>query len=153
NGSVLKRFACLGGVILVCLSCAALSFGREPFKGREPPKKGEPTLLLADELTYYPEYDVVTATGHVEISQGDYVLHADTVSHNRRANTVTASGNVSLTEPTGEVVFADYVEVKDDLKEAAIENFRLLLQDKSRMAAVRGRRTGGNYSELDRAVY
>lgn len=144
---MLRRFSWPGGLILVGMFWVALAFGGEL------PKKGEPTLLLADELTYYPEYDVVTATGHVEISQGDRVLHADTVSYNRRTNIVTASGNVSLTEPSGEVVFADYVELKDDLKEATIENIRLLLQDKSRIAAASGRRTGGNYSELDRVVY
>lgn len=112
-----------------------------------------PVLLQADEVTYDRELGVVTARGSVEISRGDRVVHADTVSYNEKANTVTASGNVSLTDESGNTVFADYVELTRDLKEAAIASIRLLLEDKSRLAAASGRRTAGNVNELNNAVY
>ncbi len=112
-----------------------------------------PVLLLADEVTYDRDLGVVTARGNVEISRGDRVVHADTVSYNETTRTVTASGNVSLTDASGNTVFADYVELRDDLKEAAIESIRLLLADQSRLAAASGRRRDGNVNELDYAVY
>jgi len=112
-----------------------------------------PVLLQADEITYDRDLGVVTARGHVEIARGDRVVHADTVSYNEKAQTVTASGNVSLTDEHGNTVFADYVELTKDLKEAAIESIRMLLSDKSRLAANSGKRTGGNLNEFNYAVY
>jgi LPS-assembly protein len=112
-----------------------------------------PVLLLADEVTYDRDLGLVTARGNVEISRGDRIVHADTVSYSEKTRRVTASGNVSLTDARGNTVFADYVELTDDLKEAAIESIRLLLADQSRLAAASGRRTGGNVNEFDYAVY
>ena len=51
------------------------------------------------------------AKGHVEISQGGDILLADTVSYNQRTGTITASGNVSLVQPTGEIVFSEFIEL------------------------------------------
>jgi LPS-assembly protein len=112
-----------------------------------------PAVLKADELTYDQELDIVTASGHVEITQGDRVLRADTVSYNRRANLITASGNVTLLEPTGDVIFADYVELTDDFKSGAVQNFRALLADQSRLAAVSARRVDGRLTAARKAVY
>lgn len=120
----------------------------------ETPTKNEPVLLQADELTYDEELGIVTARGNVEISQGDNVVHADTVSYNQRANKVTATGNVSLTGPDGDTIFADYVELTSDLKAATVEVIRMLLSDRSRMAAASGTRSDdGKKTTLNHAVY
>ncbi|MBI3453606.1 MAG: LPS-assembly protein LptD, partial [Rhodospirillales bacterium] len=112
-----------------------------------------PVLMTADEVTYDEDLGIATATGNVEISQNDRVLRADTVSFNQRSNMVTASGNVSLLEPTGDVIFADYVELSQDFRDGTIQNFRALLADQSRLAAVSGRRSGGNLTAARKAVY
>jgi LPS-assembly protein len=89
----------------------------------------------------------------VEISQGERVLHADSVSYNLRDDIVTASGNVTLLDPDGEVVFADYVELTGDLREGFIKDIRVLLSDRSRMAADSGLRTAGRRTVFRRGVY
>src|SRR3546814_777134 len=81
------------------------------------------------------------------------ILLADAVSYNEKTDTVSASGNVVLLEPSGEVVFANYVELTDDMKNGFIENIRLLLVDDSRFAANDARRTDGNLTKMRRAVY
>src|SRR5262249_26301636 len=73
----------------------------------------QPALISADTLTVDRELGTATATGHVEIAQGERVLLADTVSYNQRTGAVTASGHVSLMEPSGDVLFADYVELDE----------------------------------------
>ena len=98
-----------------------------------------PVLLTADEITYNEDLGVVVASGNVEISQGERVLQAQAVTYNQKTNTVTASGNVSLLEAKGDVIFADYVELTDDMKYGVIKGISILLQDKSRMAAAGGR--------------
>lgn len=114
---------------------------------------GGPTLVTADEVTYDEQLGVVTARGSVEISQGDRVLRADVVSFNRLTSVVSATGNISIIEPTGDVLFADYVELGDQLREGTIQNFRALLADQSRLAGVSARRSGGNTTIARRAVY
>ena len=112
-----------------------------------------PILITADRLSHDRELGVVMASGNVEISQLDRVLLADTVSYNERDDIVTASGNVSLVEPTGDVLFADYMELSGDLKEGIIRQLRIRLADNARIAAAGGRRTDGNRTEMTNAVY
>lgn len=112
-----------------------------------------PVLFRADRVNHDRELGIVVATGNVEMTHGDRMLLADTVSYNQRRNLVTATGNVSLLEPTGEVLFADHVELTDDFRDGIIENLRVLMTDDARIAAVGGRRTGGNITEMRNAVY
>jgi LPS-assembly protein len=112
-----------------------------------------PALITADEVQYDEQLGVVTARGNVEVAQGERVLRADVVSFNRLTNVATATGNVSVAEPTGDVIFADYVELTDDLREGTIQNFRAILADQSRLAAVSARRSAGNATVARRGVY
>ena len=112
-----------------------------------------PALISADQVTYDENLGVVTASGNVEISQQDRILLADSISYNLRTNVVTASGNISLLEPTGEVFFADFVELTDDMREGFVRDIRILLTDRSRLAAAQGTRSGGNKTLMERAVY
>ncbi len=118
----------------------------------ELPSEDQPVLLFADEVSYDREFGVVTARGHVELSQGDRILLADTLTYNERNGTVSASGNVSLLEPSGDVAFADYVELTSGLREGVIHDIRVLLADGSRIAANGGRRRGET-TEFAKGVY
>ena len=124
-----------------------------PAHGVETGAEEASLLLTADEMAYDRDLGVVTASGNVEISDDDRVLLADTVSYNQRLDVLTASGNIRLLEPTGEVVFAEYVELTGDMKDGIIRNLRILLSDKARIAATGARRSDGTVLEMRRAVY
>lgn len=113
----------------------------------------EPSVFRADEIEYDRELGQVTARGHVEIGQGERILLADTVSYNQRTDTVIAAGTVTLLEPSGDVVFADYVELTDQFREGVIRGIRVLLADRSRFAANGAVRTGGRITTMSKAVY
>lgn len=117
------------------------------------PSNEQPVELTADKLVYEQDGQVVIATGDVEIVQNQYVLIADTVIYNQETDTVVATGNVSILNPKGTVVFADHVELSDQMREGFIKSVRLLLSDQSRMAAFEGRRIGGSVTELRNVVY
>lgn len=118
------------------------------------PSSGEaPVLFSADEVQYDDELGLVVAKGHVEISQRDQILLADTVTYNQRTDTVTASGHVTLLQPSGDIVFADFAELHDNLRDGFIKDVRLLLSDRSRMAGNTARRIGGTRTEIRRGVY
>lgn len=110
-------------------------------------------LIEANQLSYDEKTGTVTATGRVEINRGGRTLLADGVTYNERTGIVTADGNVSLTEPSGDVLFADHAALTTDLREGVIEQLRVLMKDRSRFAAVGGERTAGNRTVMYRGVY
>jgi len=117
---------------------------------------GEPAeqvLFEADDLSYDPETGIVTATGNVEANYGDRILMADRVVYNSTTDEVIAEGNVSIMQPTGEVLFADRIQLRNDLSEGVIETMRLLLANNAQLAATRATRTGNNVTELEEAVF
>ncbi|HTY70218.1 MAG TPA: LPS-assembly protein LptD, partial [Alphaproteobacteria bacterium] len=132
-------------------AAAQVGVGRQSFRGTG--TEQQPVLLTADEVSYDRDLHIVTARGHVEVTSGDRIVRADVVSYNELTKIVTASGNITLMEPTGDVVFGNYMELADDLKNGVIQNLRAILQDRSRMAAVSGRRFEGNVTAGRDAVY
>ena len=114
--------------------------------------RSAPILFQADEVQYDDQLGLTIAKGHVEISQGSQVLLADTVSYNQRTDTITASGHVSLLQPTGDVAFADFMELRDNFRDGFIKDVRMLLSDRSRMAGNTARRVGGTRTEVRRGV-
>ncbi|MFD2262324.1 LPS-assembly protein LptD [Lacibacterium aquatile] len=110
-------------------------------------------LLEADEVEYDQNTEIVTARGAVEISQNDRILRADAISYNRRNGIVTAAGHVALLEPTGDVVFGDYLQVTSDFKEAIVENFKALLADNSRLAGAGMERLPNGRKVITRGVF
>src|SRR5260370_41301670 len=58
-----------------------------------------------------------------------------------------------MLEPTGEVLFADFIELTNRFNDGFLQDIRALLSDRSRLAANTGRRTGGNRLELRRGIY
>ena len=113
---------------------------------------GDVIDFAADSMAYDENADIVTATGNVLISRDDYRLRANEVAYNRKTGFVEARGNVVVIDPGGNQAFGDKVNVSDTLKDAAIENILVVLQDGGRMAARNGTRIDG-VSVLSRAVY
>ncbi|MFN8704536.1 MAG: LPS-assembly protein LptD [Rhodospirillales bacterium] len=112
-----------------------------------------PALVRANEIQVDDDLGWVVARGQVEISQGDRLLKADTLTYNRRTNVVTASGGVMLLDPAGDVAFADFVELTSDMRDGTIRNLRAMLTDQSRFAAVTARRADGSKTVMRRATY
>ncbi|MBX7146519.1 MAG: LPS assembly protein LptD [Alphaproteobacteria bacterium] len=110
-------------------------------------------LLTADEVIHDPQTNITIAKGHVEISKDNKILLADEVIYDETAETIVAKKNISLLDTNGNVVFTDKLEIKDDLKEATIQNIRILLADRSRIAAARGYIRPDSKSAFDYAVY
>ena len=120
-----------------------------------PPHAGSqaPAVFSADEVQYEEDLGLVVAKGNVEISQNDQILLADTVTYNQRTDTITASGHVSLLQPSGDVVFADFVELTNDMRDGFLRDVRMLMVDRSRLAANTARRINANRIELRRGAY
>src|SRR3546814_12957052 len=80
------------------------------------------------------------------------IRRADRVTYNQRTEVVTATGNVILVEPGGEVVFAEYAELQDGLASGFVDKVSMRLPDNSRLIANSGGRREGSM-EVERAIY
>ncbi|WP_373085460.1 LPS-assembly protein LptD [Sneathiella sp.] len=111
------------------------------------------TVLTARDVTYDRENEQVKASGNVEIVQGDRILKADRVIYDVSAASVRAEGNVVLLEPNGNVLFADEMDLQDELKTGAIHDLRILFSDNSRLAAHDAIKVDENRTVMTKAVF
>jgi LPS-assembly protein len=116
-------------------------------------EQDQPAIIQADVLTYDQENDLVIAEGNVEVNYEDRVLFADKIVYNQVTDVIIAEGDVAILDKTGDVLFADRAELKDELKEGIVENIKLLLADDSKLAANVGHRVVGRLSILSKGVY
>ena len=139
--------ACLAAAVAVLCLAVPLAV-----RAQAPTDTAAPVVMRADSLAHDSTRNLVIATGNVEFAQGERILLADRVTYDAQNDTVTASGNVTMLEPTGEVIFADYVELRDGMKSGVIRDFRMLLTDGSRLAANGAVRSDGR-TEMSKAVF
>lgn len=116
-------------------------------------EEDEPVKLTADQVVHDRELSVVSAVGKVEIVHQGRTLIADNVSYSLKNDVVSASGNVTMIEPTGEVTFADYVELTGDFKTGVAQEINVLMKDRSRMAAATAQRSNGVRTDFEDAAY
>ncbi len=114
---------------------------------------GEPFLFTADQVIHDRDLGVVKVTGNVEISRGQRILMADTVIYNEREDILSATGNVKFLQPSGDVIFGEFMELSGDFKDGTVRDIRILLSDSARLAASGARLSGGNRVEMRNAVY
>ena len=122
-------------------------------KQTTPLDRNQPVAFTADTFEYDRAAGLVTATGHVEAWQNDHVLRADKITFDRNTNVAAATGNVVMVEPDGQVLFSDYAELTQGMREGVLKDMRALLAENGKLAANGARRTDGKLNELTHAVY
>src|SRR3546814_20783380 len=80
-------------------------------------------------------------------------MRADKVRWNRRRGQVFAEGNVMIKNPEGDIAYGDRIELTDSLRDGVVENLLVVLDNGSRLAAVRGTRFDNGNIELENAAY
>ncbi|MEO9188774.1 MAG: LPS assembly protein LptD, partial [Acetobacteraceae bacterium] len=121
--------------------------------GSLPISRTAPVTFSADQVEYEREKSLVLAKGHVEAWQNGVVLRADEVTFNRQTGEAVARGHITLIQPDGQVMFADYADLDRGFRNGTFGDPRALLAQNGRLAGNGGRRTNGLIDELSRAVY
>jgi LPS-assembly protein len=114
---------------------------------------GQKAFLGADEVWYDQKRRMVGAKGKVELFQGDKGITADQIEYYLDEEKIIAKGNVTLLEPSGNVVFAEEINLDQDLKRGYVKQIGLLLADGTRAAAAHGIRRSETIMELQKAVF
>lgn len=115
--------------------------------------KNDPVLLEAQRVDVDQTRQIVVANGAVVVEQSGRRVTAQTLRYDIQRNQVVVSGDVVLTNPGGETIFADFAELQPELRQGIIDNLRLRLADNSRLAARRATRPSDQRKEMDYAVY
>ena len=110
-------------------------------------------LYKGDTLEYDPNGKTITLTGHVEIDQGGCILLADRVTYGEDYDKVTASGHVSLTDDKGNVAFVNSLVLTDRMRNGVLNGFGALIGKNGRLAAASAQRINGTVVIANRAVY
>ncbi len=112
-----------------------------------------PFLLEADAVRFDEASDTIIAEGDVQISREGRVLTADKVEYRRGDKILAAKGHVVLVEATGEVLFAEEVELTEQLDQGFAVSPQILLPDGSRVSARGAKRLSKDRFEVYRGVY
>ena len=118
-----------------------------------PINRSDPVAFTADEVQYDRDRGLVTATGNVEAWQNDHILRADKITFDRNTNVAAAIGHVTIVEPDGQVLFSDYAELGEGMRDGVLRGMRSLLAENGKLVANGARRTEGKINELSRVVY
>ena len=96
--------------------------------------------------------NTVTAKGDVQIYYKGRTLEADEVVYDRNANRVRAIGHARLTEPDGQVINAEEMELTDDLKQGFVDSLRVVTPQQTFMSSPRAERAE-NTTVFDYGTY
>jgi LPS-assembly protein len=120
---------------------------------KQPVSGNQPVTFEADSVSYDKTGALVIAEGHVEAWQNDHVLRADRITFDRNTNVAAAYGHVVMVEPDGQVLFADYAELTQGMKQGVMTAMRARMDQNAKLAANGARRTDGKLNVLSRGVY
>ncbi|MGB8601480.1 MAG: LPS assembly protein LptD [Rhizomicrobium sp.] len=159
----LKSLLGVSALVPVCLAASAAGVSiKLPPKSNVTAAASTPATPTADKVllrhadngTYDTDKNIVSVDGHVEIDYKGRVLLADKVVYDIDADLLTAEGNVSLMNESGDVAFADHVRLTDQMRDGVLDSFGALLGQNGRLAATTANRTDeGRITEARRAVY
>jgi LPS-assembly protein len=113
----------------------------------------EPVTFTADQVEYDRQDNLVIARGHVEAWQNDHVLRADEVTFDRNTGVAAAKGHVVLLEPDGQILFAEYAEMSQNMQQGVLKDMAAMLTQNARLVANGARRTDGEINEMSKVVY
>lgn len=110
--------------------------------------------FAAKSVSHDDANQTVTAIGDVELVQGSRILRADRIVYYLAEDKVTAIGGVSLLDDDGSVYFAEFVELRNKMKDGFVQGLLTLLADGSRFTAVEAKRENdGTLTTMTEATY
>ena len=157
----MKRFFLLASCALSAALCPGAAYAQDMQTPQVEPAPPSTNPTPADDqvqfsaatLEYENETDIVIATGDVRMYRSGDRLRADKVVWNRSTGKVVATGNIAVTNPTGDVAYGDSIELTDSLKDGVVDNMLIVLERGGRLAARKGTRDLNEVVTLNDAAY
>ena len=110
-------------------------------------------LVVADQSVYDRPSNAVTLIGKVQIYYKRSTLQADQVVYYTETKRVVATGHVRLTEPSGNLLHADKMDVTQGFQTGFVEALRIDSVDRTRFESTSAERKEGNITIFKDGVY
>ena len=146
----------VSSAMLVSPALAQYTYNPLPPRPTPPPARSKDDgqmLVQAQELNYDNVNSLVAAVGGVQIFYNGTTLEADRVTYNQKTKRLTADGNVRITDQEGRITHAQHLELSDDYRDGFVDSLHVDTADRTRMAATRADRSGGNFTVYQNGVY
>lgn len=118
-----------------------------------PAAAGNESTLRADRFTHDERANTVTAEGDVVFSGDGRILRADRMTYDQSTGRIVAEGGAVLEDADGTLYRAEAAEVSDDLLEGVLEALTARFPGGGEMTAEAARRGRDGRTEFDRAAY
>ncbi len=158
SGSLCFRYSLAAAAALLALIAVAptaSAIENKPFipPVTDPLPKGTRVNVDADRISYDPRSSQALATGTVHITYGPYVLNATRVSYNSKTGAFDADGSVMMTEPNGNVLYAQSLDLKNKFRNGFARKVKALLNNNVTITADFVKRSDGAITVFEKATY
>ena len=113
----------------------------------------EDVEFSADSLESNSKENTITASGNVEILYNGLTLNADKVVYYQEDDRIVASGNVKLTEQSGNVVYAENVELSEHMSRASMKKVSVEMIDGTKIFADSFRKRANDDKVIEHTMY
>lgn len=124
-----------------------------PDAPRAQDKQDAQALIEADSMSLDQGDNVVTASGDVTIEYRGKKLSADQIKWDQNTDRITASGNVTFTDADGAVITSEEAELVDEMKEATLRRFWVVLQNNLRFSGEKATRLPGKMTKIENSKF
>ncbi|GFE64053.1 LPS-assembly protein LptD [Litoreibacter roseus] len=108
--------------------------------------------LVADEVTFSSETQVLRAAGNVEVLNDGVRLRAQAISYNGVTDQLTIEGPLYLVDTDGTVIVADEAGLSGDLQAGVLKSARLVFSEQLQVAANEIALTDGRFTQFYKTV-
>ncbi len=138
---------CLLSLLVCAVFANAAPFAASAQTSSATATENPPAVLVADKVEVSQDR-VLTASGNVEIYQGNTRLTARSITYDQTSQTLRLEGPLTLSNGSDVVIVADAAELDPDLRNGIFRSARLVLDQQVQLAAVQINRVDGRYSQL-----
>jgi len=113
----------------------------------------EQALIEAERMSYAQDTEIVTASGDVKIQYRGRELRADKITWDQKSDRIIARDNVILIDTDGTSVTSQSAELQDEMKQATLKKFSLMMKNNLRFKGETATRESGKLTSVRKSIF
>ena len=113
----------------------------------------EQALIEADNMSYAQDTEIVTASGDVKIQYRGRELRAGKITWDQKSDRIIARDNVILIDTDGTSVTSQSAELQDEMKQATMKKFNLMMKNNLRFKGETASRETGKLTSVRKSIF
>ena len=113
----------------------------------------EQALIEAESMSYAQDTEIVTALGDVKIQYRGRELRAGKITWDQKSDRIIARDNVILIDTDGTSVTSQSAELQDEMKQATLKKFSLMMKNNLRFKGETASRESGKLTSVRKSIF